>query len=337
MTKDGDSTALTIRVLGGEDIRRLLTPERLVESQRVAFAALGGRTAAQPARIAVPGVDGSSAFSLTARLAAGSQAVNKFGSVNPGNVRRDLPIISALVTVLDADTGRPAALLDGTVLTELRTAAGSALAAQVLAPDAAKIIVVGDGVQGRAHLRLLAHTHPEAELVLWGRDRDRAAAAAEALTAEVGRPVAAAEALGDGVTRSDLVVLCTSSRTPVIEAAWVQLGTTVISIGSFAPDRHEISAELMARCAAVVVDDLRTATEHAGPIIDAVAEHRLQVAAIRELGVLIVKGVTVRGSEDEIVFYNSVGVGVQDAAAAVAAAEAAETAPAGERGRLVTF
>lgn len=337
MTEDDTNSAVTFRVLGAADVRRLLTPERAIASQRAAFAALGARTAVPSARIAVEGTEGSSAFSLTARLAPESPAVNKFGSINPANGRRELAIISALVTVLDADTGRPAALLDGTVLTELRTAAGSAVAAQVLAPDATKIIVVGAGVQGLAHLRLLARTHARAALQLWGRDVPRVAHAARRIAAELDRPVVPVDELEAAVAGADLVVLCTSSPSPVIEAGWVRPGATVISIGSFAPDRHEVSAELLSRCAAVVVDDRQTALEHAGPIMAAVAAGRLQTSDIRELGALIVSSDGVRRNRDDVVLYNSVGVGVQDAAAAVAVTEAAEGAVAGERGSLITF
>jgi ornithine cyclodeaminase len=254
--------------------------------------------------------------------------VSKFGSVNPANPARGLPSVHALVTVLDPETGRPAAVLDGTAVTTIRTSAASAVAASALArPGARTLAVLGSGVQARAHVAALRRVLDLAEIRIWSPSAERRAALAASLAPPPGTVARAATSAREAVAGADVVACCTSSFAPVLDVSWLARGATVISIGSFAPDRHEVPAELAIAADAVVVDDVTTALEDAGPIIAAAAGGDFAQRLI-PLGDVVAGLRAARQAGTDLVYYNSVGLGVQDAAAALAIVSAAGHLPA---------
>lgn len=320
-----------VLVLSAADVQRLLDVDLAIESQRRAFEELGRGRALLPARLLVEGGHDSVAFCYAARLSPDSGAVCKFGSVNPANADRALPTISALITVLDPDDGRPAAIMDGTAVTTLRTAAASAVAAEALAnPESRRIAVLGAGVQAEAHVRAFSRVLGLESVRVWSRTAARREELARALDQDYDFRVSATATAEEAVRDADIVVACTTSADPVLETAWLQPGATVISIGSFAPDRCEVPQELLTRAAAVVVDDIDAATEHAGPIVQGLAAGLLARDALVSLGEVVAGLVPGRTNSSEIVYYNSVGIGVQDAAAAAAVVAAARTHPLGQ-------
>ncbi|WP_460744040.1 ornithine cyclodeaminase family protein [Mariniluteicoccus endophyticus] len=297
-------------ILSSDDITSLFTPEVALESQRRAFAELGHGRAQLPARLLIDGREESTAFCYAARTNPDGAAVSKFGSVNPANADRGLPTISALVVVLDPVTGRPAAVMDGTLVTTLRTAAASAVAIDALAGDG-PVAIVGSGVQARAHLTSLPLVRPDAEYRITSLDLD----AARRLADGADRPVEVFETVQDAVEGAAVVLTATTSPKPLLEASWISPGAVVMSIGSFAADRHEVGQDLVKRADLVVVDHVETCLEHAGPVVEAVRTGLLQPCDLVALGDVAV-GNRGRASADEIVYVNSVGIGVQDAAAA---------------------
>ncbi|HEY3609965.1 MAG TPA: ornithine cyclodeaminase family protein [Pseudonocardiaceae bacterium] len=314
-----------LRHLTGNDIHRLLDLDTVARSQREAFTALWRGTVDLPAKIMhASRFDDSVVFGYLARLSADTGAIAKIGSVNPGNPSLGLPSVSALVIVFDPTTGSPVALLDGAALTTLRTAAGSAVAIDALArADATDLGVLGSGVQARAHVRAIARVRPLRTVAVWSPDPARRARAAAELTAELGIPVRAADDPKAAVAGLPIVATCTLATAPVLDGSWLAPGCTVVSIGSFEPDRAEVDAATVRRAATVVVDDPATAASHAGPIVTAIAAGALAVADLVPLGAVLAGDRTGRCAEDDIVFYNSVGLGIQDAAVAWAAVRAA--------------
>lgn len=317
------------RILSETAVRALFTLDLALASQQETFERLGRGEAVLPPRLLVEGADDAVAFCYAARLGAEGPAVSKFGSVNPANNARGLPAINAVVTVLDGATGQPIALMDGTSVTEIRTAAATAVAARTIAPRATRLVVVGTGVQGQAHVRAIARTHDLVDVHIWGNDATRAAEAAASLSAQLDRVVEVPAELEVAVASADLVVLCTTSSTPVVQDAWIAPGATVVSVGSFAPDRHEVPRGLVLRAVAVVVDHRSSALTDAGPIVSAVTDGVLAAQDVLEIGDLVVSGGPMSRGPQDIVYYNSIGVGAQDAAAAVVIAEAAARADAG--------
>jgi len=315
-----------ILLLSASDVEELLDPATAIASQLAAFRALGDGDARLAPRLLLEyGPDGSVAFCYAARSGGATGPVCKFGSVTPGNARRGLPTVSAVVVALDPATGQPVAVINGTSLTTLRTSAATAVAAQHLAaPTAAHLSVFGCGVQGAAHVRALAQVLPLARVLLWAPRTERRAAMAAALSAELGVDVAPAGSPEAAVRSADVVVTCTSSSEPVFAGEWLRPGSTVLSVGSFAPDRCETDQVLLRRAGTVVVDDVPTAAEQAGPIVQGLREGRLDRADLVPLGDVVSGRRPGRRRPEDVVYYNSVGIGVQDAAAAWAIVSAAK-------------
>lgn len=315
--------AAPFSVLSAAEVQRLLGLEAAIESQRAAFMALGLGTAVLPPRLLVPGAGESVAFCYAARLSPDGAAVSKFGSVNPGNAARGLPSLSAVVTVLSAETGQPVAVMDGTAVTTIRTSAASAVAASVLARSGSRVLaVLGSGVQAHAHVTALSHVLDLDEVVIWSPRSDRRAA----LARSIGPLARAALSPQDAVRGADVIACCTTSLSPVLDIGWLAAGATVISIGSFSPDRCEVPASLAGRADAVVVDDVAAALEDAGPIMAAAAADPSLARRLIPLGEVVAGRTAARQSDSDLVYYNSVGLGVQDAAAALAIVAAARTA-----------
>ncbi|WP_210587731.1 ornithine cyclodeaminase family protein [Streptomyces sp. GESEQ-35] len=316
--------------LSGDQVRRLLGVDTAIASQRAAFAALGAQTADLPGKIMHPSrFDDSVVFSYVSRLSADTGAVGKFGSVNPGNAAAGLPTVHAVITALDPDTGRLAAVMDGTAVTTLRTAAGSAVAVDALAvPAAADLALLGSGTQALAHARAFSRVRDLKSVRVWSPTPERRARAAEALSAELGVATEQFGTAEEAVADASLVAACTLSTTPVVRGEWLAPGCTVVSVGSFEPTRREVDADVLRRSAAVVVDDVATAAEHAGPVVDALREGLLTVDDLVPLGAVVTGRRTARTAPGDIVHYNSVGLGIQDAAAAWAVIHAAKEEPA---------
>jgi ornithine cyclodeaminase len=311
--------------LSGKRILELLDTDRAIRSQRAAFTALGDGTAELPGKIMHPSrFDDSVVFAYVARLSADTGPVAKIGSVNPGNAAAGLPTIHAVINALDPVTGQPVAVLDGTTVTTLRTAAASAVAFDVLAnADSAELGLLGSGTQALAHARVVACVRPLRSISIWSPTPERRTRAARVLSAELGIPVKAVDTAEEAVAGLPMVAACTLSRTPVVRGAWLAPGCTVVSVGSFEPTRSEVDADVVRRAAAVVVDDPETVREHAGPVVAALRDRLLTPDDLIPLGDVVTGRRAARAGSDDIVLYNSVGLGVQDAAAAWAVIDAA--------------
>jgi ornithine cyclodeaminase len=317
-----------VLLLSAADVRAVFDLPAAIESQRAAFGALGRGEARLAPRLLLDGPDGDVAFGYLSRL-PGTGAVAKFGSVTPGNAARGLPTVAALVTVQDPVDGRPVAIIEGEAVTTLRTAAASAVAADHLAaPDASRLAVIGCGVQGRAHVRAMPRVRPIRRAAVACRHPETCGTAAE-LAAELELPVEGTGSVRAAVADADIVVTATTSAEPVVLGEWVEPGCTVLSVGSFAPDRREVDGAVLTRAAAVVVDDVATALRQAGPIVAGVRDGHLSAAGVRALGPIVAGLAPGRAAPGDVIFYNSVGLGVQDTAAAAVIVDRARAAGAG--------
>ncbi|MGA6226065.1 ornithine cyclodeaminase family protein [Streptomyces umbrinus] len=311
--------------LSRDQVAALLDTDTAIRSQRAAFTALGEGTAELPGKIMHPsGFDDSVVFAYLARLSADTGPVAKIGSVNPGNAAAGLPTIHAVINALDPVTGQLVAVMDGTAVTTLRTAAASAVAFDALAiPDSAELGLIGSGTQALAHARSVARVRDLRAVRIWSPNPERRARAARLLAAELGIPVKAVGSAEEAVAGLPMVAACTLSSTPVVRGEWLAPGCTVVSVGSFEPSRSEVDTDVVRRASAVVVDDPETAAEHAGPVVDALRAGTLTRQDLIPLGEVLTGRREGRTTGRDIVYYNSVGVGVQDAAAAWAVIDAA--------------
>ena len=334
------TVALDIRILSASDVRRALTARDAVDAMRTAFGELSGGTAAVPVRahlecarglmLVMPAV-------LGARLALGAKVVSVF----PDNPSRGAPAVQGAVLLLDAETGRARALLDGTSLTGMRTAAASALATELLArADADVLAVFGAGVQGLSHVELIARTRRLREVRIVSRSgvsAERLAArlseAADTLVPEggAGAPpvIRAVREPAAALAGAGLVVTATSSTTPVFEASDLAPGAHVNAVGSYRRDMQEVDPDLVRR-ARVVVDQREAAWEEAGDLVVPAESGLIGRDAIdAELGE-IVNGEAPpgRGAHD-FTLFKSVGNAAQDIAIAGTAVAKAERADLG--------
>jgi len=319
--------------MNASTVKLVFDRELALSSQRDAFAALGSGTARTPRKISTLNPDGSSvALTYTAQLSSDAGPVTKFTAIHPLNATRGLPTISAVVLALDATTGRLVGVLDGTTITTKRTAAASALAIETLATaDADVLTLFGYGVQAREHAYAIAATRALRELRVVGRRHSESIALATELTQTLGvltRVFADVEA---AVRGSSIIVTCTTSRAPLFSADWVDQGALIVSIGSFEPDRHEVGQDVIARADLIVVDEVSTALEHAGPVILAIENGTIDRSELLGLSECLAGAGRGRQSDDEVVFYNTTGLGIQDAAAAGAIIERAESRGLGIR------
>jgi ornithine cyclodeaminase len=302
-------------LLDAAAVRAALPLPRALESQRLAFAALGRGEVAASGKLLLDDSPDSTLFCYVARLDGHSPAVCKIGSVNPGNAAAGLPAVSATVLALDPRTGRPWAVLDGTEVTTLRTAAATALAVDLLAPRTAGVLaIVGAGVQGRQHARAIAGVRALREIRVWSPTPEHRAEAAAGLATELAAPVRAADSVAGAVHGADLVVTCTLSSTPVLRRAWLAEHCLVASVGSFSAARCEVDDDLVDQASLIVVDDVPTALRNAGPVVRAGERGAGVAARLRGLGDLVLDPPAL--PPPGLVFFNSTGLGVQDAAAA---------------------
>ncbi|MHA5047045.1 ornithine cyclodeaminase family protein [Streptomyces sp. SD15] len=311
--------------LSRDRVTELLDIDAAIASQRAAFTALGDGTAELPGKIMHPSrFDDSVVFAYLARLSADTGAVAKFGSVNPGNATAGLPTVHAVINALDPVTGQLAAVMDGTAVTTLRTAAASAVAFDALAgADSAELGLIGSGTQALAHARAVARVRELRSVRVWSPNPGRRAQSAQRLATELGVAAKAVDTAEEAAAGLPMIAACTLSSTPVVRGEWLAPGCVVVTVGSFEPTRSEVDAETVRRAAAVVVDDPATAAEHAGPVVDALRDGLLAREDLIPLGAVLIGRHPARRHPDDIVLYTSVGLGIQDAAAAWAVIDAA--------------
>ena len=225
--------------------------------------------AADPARGVVP-LDHGHLLVMPAQW--GEFAGVKVASVSPANPALGRPRIQGSYLLLDGRTLTPLAVLDGIVLTAIRTAAVSAVAADVLAePDAATLVVFGSGPQARSHVAALREIRPLREVIVVGRHRARA----EAFAADVGARVGSVA----DVASADIVACCTTARTPLFDGTLLARHAMVIAVGSHEPDAAEVDAATVTG-STVVVEARATALREAGDIIQAGVDTLVELATL---------------------------------------------------------
>jgi ornithine cyclodeaminase/alanine dehydrogenase-like protein (mu-crystallin family) len=314
-------------VLSEADVRELLPAVDLVSAMEQALAAFSNGEVNQPVRTALEvGPDraffGVMPAYIPSPMAAGAKLVTVFS----GNTSRGLPTHFAAIVLVDPVTGAPAAVIGGAYLTAARTAAVSAVAVRHLArPGTAVLAILGSGVQARSHLEVLCQTRRFQEVRAWSPTPEHLARFVEDGASLVKVPLHRAGGSAQAVRGADVVVLATSSSTPVIQSEWVGPGALVVSLGAYRPGMREMDPALVAR-ARVVVDSRAAALVEAGDIVQGIREGRWRETHIAgELGEVIRGRVPGRTAVDEVVIFKSLGMAVEDVAAAqLASARARE-------------
>ena len=285
------------RILGENDVRRLLSMRELIPAVERALADLSAGRVVQPLRTVIPVEDHRGFLGVMPAYAStlGAKLVTFF----PDN--RDVHTHHAIVVLFRPETGEPLAILDGRLITEMRTGAVSAAATKALArADASVLAILGSGVQARSHLEALRLVRDLRDVRVWSPHR------AKEFAAQFG--VAAADSAEDAVRGADVVVVATTSKTPVLRGEWLSPGAHVNAVGASRPDWRELDDELLSR-SRIFVESREAASRESG---DVIAAGRIDA----EVGEVFAGKAPGRVSPEEITLFKSVGVAVEDLAAA---------------------
>ena len=305
-------------MLTREDVRRLIRIEPIIDAVEAAHAALAAGNARQAVDPAIPLPDGGGVMlPMAAAIRSPAVAGVKVLADVPENASRGLRTQHSTITLLDPATGQCTAVLDGIEITLHRTAAASAVATRHLARrDAQTLGLVGAGAQARSHLPALRVVRDFERVTVWSRTRQTAERFAADHRA-CGIPVLVLDTPEAVVRSADVLCTLTPSREPLVHGDWLSPGMHVNAVGAPPrPDHREIDSEGVAR-STVVVDDLASALDRSGEICVPIAEGTLGVADIHaDLGQVILGTRAGRTDSDQITLFNSVGLAVQDMAAA---------------------
>jgi ornithine cyclodeaminase len=302
-------------ILSRRDVEAALDPDLLVDAVAAAMADVSAGNGSFPNRTGAEVADvGGVLIAMPAYLAGAGALAAKMVALFPQNAARGIPTHRAIVAVFDPETGTPEAVMDGEVVTAMRTAACSALSARLLArEDASVLAVLGTGVQARAHAEAVRRVRPIGEVRIAGRDPGKVRALAEELGA------VAFDSYDDAIAGADIVCACTHSPDVVVRGIALDAGTHVTSVG-VNPHGRELDADALAR--ALVVVESRAAAVEPFPVGSndlawAIRDGIIGPGHIHaEIGELVSGARPGRTNADQITVYKSVGVAAQDAAAA---------------------
>jgi len=317
-------------ILTADDVRKALPMKEAIEAMKRAYASLSDGKGEVPlrTRLSVPPQEAVSLFMPAYVQAEGGDALAvKVVSLFPGNPERGLAFIQAAVLVLEADTGRAVALLEGSSLTAIRTGAGSGAAIDLLArPDCKVVAVFGAGAQGRTQLEAACSVRKIENAWVFDPSIERAEVFAQEMAGKglIPKDLRVAESARQAASTADIVCTATTSNTPVFSDEDLKPGLHISAIGSYTPEMQEVPAETVAR--ALVVVDSRSATlAETGDLLQPMGAGLFGEEHIYgELGEILLGRKPGRTSPDQITYFKSVGVAVQDAMAAQLALQNAQ-------------
>src|SRR6266540_4019892 len=286
-------------VLDEPAVAQRLHYQELIPAVAQALAALSSGKVVQPVRTVLPVAPHHGFFAVMPAYAGEGGLGAKLVTFYPQNVGTHTH--HALIVMFKAETGEPLAVMDGRLITEMRTAAASAVATERLArPDASVLAILGSGVQAGSHLAALRHVRSFKEVRVWSPRN------AQAFAQRHG--VKAAATAADAVRGADVVVVAVNATTPILQGRWLSPGTHVNAIGATRPDWRELDDDLVTT-ARVFVDSREAALRESGDVIAARSE-------VTEIGAVVAGADPGRRNAEEVTLFKSVGVAVEDVAAA---------------------
>ncbi|MCP5098886.1 MAG: ornithine cyclodeaminase family protein [Chloroflexi bacterium] len=327
-----------LRVLSATDVRKALPMADAIEGMKAAYAQLSTREAIAPLRahMEIPEHQATTLL-MPAYLSENNELAVKIVSIFPENSKKNLPVIYATVLVMDGETGRPLAIMNGAAITAIRTGAGSGAATDLLArKDAEVVAILGSGVQARTQLEAVCTVRDIREVRVYSPTRENAVIFAREMKGSGPIPQLI-RIMGNAETAvrdADIICAATSSSTPVLNYRWLSPGTHINGVGSYLPTMQEIDEETVKQ-AVVVIDSHEAALAEAGDLIMPLQNGTIQEGHIQaELGEIVAGTKPSRINSEQITFFKSVGVAVQDV---VAARIALQNATAQQLGTVVNM
>jgi alanine dehydrogenase len=312
---------MNIKILSRNDVQQSVTMKQAIDVVKQAFISFTRKEAILPLRTQIPvkEYEGTTLF-MPAYLSKMESLGAKIVSVFPKNVKHNRPTIHALVIICDAKTGQPSAMMDGTYLTALRTGAVSGVATDLLArKEAGTAAIIGAGIQGRTQLEAICCVRKIQRVVVY----DKSPRIAESFSEEMqnrGNPIpgdiSAVNSPERAVSEADVICVATTSFTPVFEDTHLKSGVHINGVGSYTPQMQEIPEKTILR-ARVIVDSVAACLQEAGDLIIPVKNGLIKESHILgELGQVALGLLAVRESDEDITFFKSVGLAIQDVAVA---------------------
>ncbi len=304
---------MSVLILSEHDVRSLLDLESCIEAMEDVLTALARGELFQPLRSLARPPDAAGLIGLMPAHRAGESAAYGLKEivVTPDNPMRGLDAHQGAVLLHDGETGQLIALLNASPVTEIRTAAVSAVATRALArSDVAHVAILGAGVQARAHVHAMRAVLDDPEVRVWARNLE----AAEQLAAEVEATVSPSP--DAALFGAEVVCTTTSSREPIVEHRWLASGAHVNAVGSSIPTARELDTETVAS-SSLYVDRRESTLNESGDYLIAAAEGAIGPDHIKaELGEVLVGAHPGRERDDELTVFKSLGIAVEDLAAA---------------------
>ncbi len=318
-----------MHILSRSDVQQAITMRDAIAIVREAFAQLSTGRATVPLRVPVPLTQHSAVTLFMPAYLHDSNALGvKIVSVHNQNPAKHLPLIHALVVVIDAATGKPLAAMEGGYLTALRTGAAGGVATDLLARREARVAaIIGAGVQGRTQLLATAAVRKLERVYVFDAARERAETFVREMKemrelAELGLRVAATPR--EAVREADVVCTATTSSKPVFDGNDLKAGAHVNAIGAYTPEMQEVDPITLQRASKIVIDARSGALAEAGDLIIAIRQGVIKEADIyAEIGEIAAGLKRGRERDDEITYFKSVGNAAQDASVARAIYDAA--------------
>src|SRR5581483_933522 len=305
-----------MRILTRADVQQAISMRDAIVVMKDAFAQLSNNETNVPLRLHIPiEKHNGIALFMPAYLFKSEALAIKIVGVHYDNPKRGLPLIHAVVVALDAETGQPLALIEGSSLTAIRTAAGAGAATDLLAREDSRIgLVFGAGVQARTAIRAISAARDLEAIYIVGRNPNKV----RELIADtrgmdnVPEDIRIVEntplTISHAVSEADIIYCATTSRTPLFNGDDVKLGTHVNAVGTFTPDAREVDTEFIRRCNKIVVDAYSGALAEAGDLLIPMEEGALKEGDIyAELGEISGGKIAGRMNSFEITFFKSVG------------------------------
>jgi ornithine cyclodeaminase/alanine dehydrogenase-like protein (mu-crystallin family) len=311
---------MSVRVLDEQEVRRLLPMTECIDVMAEALASLARDEVHNPLRFVVRPPGEASLLGLMPAHRGGTARLwsLKTVAIFPGNSARGLDSHQGFVALFDGETGETRAILNAGAITAVRTAAVSGVATRLLArEDARTLAIIGAGIQAQSHLEAMNAVRDFDRVVIWSRTPGRIAGVEEAASAE------------EAVRDADVIVTATSAAEPVLERAWLKPGAHINAVGSSIPTTRELDTATM-RDAALFVDRRESTVNEAGDFLFPQSEGAIGPEHIRaEIGELLIGRGEGRRSPEELTVFKSLGLAVEDLAAAEHVLRRAEAENAG--------
>lgn len=305
-------------VLSEQQVQSLIDIGELIAALKRAHVQYSTGNAVMPVRLVVPlpqiqGRITSMPGFLTDDKALGMKVVTYFQE----NPKKGLPAILATIFLFSAETGKIIATMDGSYITAIRTACASAMATEALANPRTPVLgILGAGVQARAHIQALTCVRKIECIRLYSPSRTSAAAIKKDMAPQLNCAIDVSDSAESVARHADLLVTVTTAKEPIIKPEWLKPGVHINAVGSHRPDLREIDGATLAR-AKIVVDSREAIMAECGDILLALKEKSIGENAIHaDIGEVLAGTKSGRNKSDEVTLYKSVGIAIQDVAAA---------------------